>query len=390
MGDPLGWIGAALCELETAGLRRALRHRTTGAGPLVDGLVNLSSNDYLGLAGDPRVVEAARDAAGTWGAGSGASRLVTGGTELHRELERAIARWKRTEDAVVFSSGYLANAGTIPALVGRGDAVFSDALNHASIIDGCRLSRAQVHVYPHRDVAALDRLLATTERTARRRLVITDGVFSMGGDAADLAGLCAVAEAHGAMVIVDDAHGCGVLGPDGRGTAAAQGCAGRVSVQLGTLSKAFGAAGGYVAGAMTLCDWLRNRARGFVFDTAPAPAVVGAALQALDIAAAEPWRRATALRLARRLAAGLGVAEPAACVVPLVLGEPEAALRASAALAEAGLLVVPIRPPTVPPGTARLRFAISAAHTEAEIDRAVRCARDLGGTAPRSSAQAAR
>ncbi|MGH8898014.1 MAG: 8-amino-7-oxononanoate synthase [Egibacteraceae bacterium] len=390
MGDPLGWIGTALRELETAGLRRALRHRTTGAGPLVDGLVNLSSNDYLGLAGDPRVVEAARDAAGTWGAGAGASRLVTGGTELHRELERAIARWKRTEDAVVFSSGYLANAGTIPALVGRDDAVFSDALNHASIIDGCRLSRAQVHVYPHRDVAALDRLLAATERTARRRLVVTDGVFSMGGDAADLVGLCAVAEAHGAMVIVDDAHGCGVLGPYGRGTAAAQGCAGRVGVQLGTLSKAFGAAGGYVAGAMTLCDWLRNRARGFIFDTAPAPAVVGAALRALEIAAAEPWRRATALRLARRLADGLGATEPAACVVPLVLGEPEPALRASAALAEAGLLVVPIRPPTVPPGTARLRFAISAAHTEAEIDRAVRCVLDLGGTAPRSSVQTAR
>ncbi|MGH8902464.1 MAG: 8-amino-7-oxononanoate synthase, partial [Egibacteraceae bacterium] len=377
MGDPLGWIRPALGELESAGLRRVLRHRSTGAGPYVDGLVNLSSNDYLGLAGDPRVVEAAQEAAALWGAGSGASRLVTGGTSLHRELERAIARWKRAEDAVVFSSGYLANVGTIPALVGRSDAVFSDALNHASIVDGCRLSRAQVHVYPHRDVAALDRLLGATD--AHRRLVVTDGVFSMDGDAADLPGLCTVAEAHRAMVMVDDAHGCGVLGPDGRGTAAAQGCAGRIHVQLGTLSKAFGAAGGYVAGTESLCDWLRNRARGFVFDTAPAPAVVGAALRALEIAVAEPWRRARALELASRLAAGLGVTEPAACVVPLVLGETDAVLRASAVLAEASLLVVPIRPPTVPPGTARLRFAISAAHTEAEIDRAVRCVPDTRG-----------
>jgi 8-amino-7-oxononanoate synthase len=285
----------------------------------------------------------------------------------------------------VFSSGYLANVGTIPALVSRGDAVFSDALNHASIIDGCRLSRAQVYVYPHRDVTALDRLLGATD--ARRRLIITEGVFSMDGDAADLAALCKVTETHGAMVMVDDAHGCGVLGPDGRGTAAAQGCAERIHVQLGTLSKAFGAAGGYVAGTANLCDWLRNRARGFVFDTAPAPAVAGAALRALEVAATEPWRRAQALQLARRLAAGLGVNAPAACVVPLMLGEPEIALRASTALAETGFLVVPIRPPSVPPGTARLRFAVSAAHTEADIDHAVRCVQHCSLLQPECSTQ---
>jgi 8-amino-7-oxononanoate synthase len=375
MSDPLGWIEPALAELEAAGLRRVLRHRATVAGPYVDGLVNLSSNDYLSLAGDPRVVDAAREAATAWGAGSGASRLVTGGTALHQELERAIATWKRAEDAVVFSSGYLANVGTIPALISRGDAVFSDALNHASIVDGCRLSRAAIHIYPHRDVTTLDRLLGTTD--ADRRLIVTDGVFSMDGDAADLPALCAVAKAHGAMVMVDDAHGCGILGPEGRGTAAAQGCAGQVHIQLGTLSKAFGAAGGYVAGNAALCDWLRNRARGFVFDTAPPPAAVGAALRALEIAAAEPQRRARALQLARRLAAGLGVEEPAACVVPLIIGEPETALHASAALATVGFLTVPIRPPTVPPGTARLRFAVSTAHTEADIDRVVRCMEDV-------------
>jgi 8-amino-7-oxononanoate synthase len=388
MAEPLSWVASALDELEAAGLRRVLRHRATPAGPEADGLVNLSSNDYLGLAGDPRVIDAAREAAG-WGGGSGASRLVTGGIALHRELERAIARWKRTEDAIVFSSGYLANVGTIPALAGRGDLVCSDELNHASIVDGCRLSRADVRVFPHRDLGALDRLLGGTR--ARRKLVVSDGVFSMDGDAAALPGLCAVAEAHGAMVMIDDAHGCGVLGPDGRGTAAAQGSQDGVHVQLGTLSKAFGAAGGYVAGTAALCDWLRNRARAFVFDTAPVPAAAGAALRALEIAAAEPWRRAHALALTRRLADGLAergfrVAEPAACIVPLVLGEPDVALRVSAALAEAGLLVVAIRPPSVPPGTARLRFTATAAHTAAQIDWAVRCVQDAGRH--RSSTQA--
>ncbi|HWB72603.1 MAG TPA: aminotransferase class I/II-fold pyridoxal phosphate-dependent enzyme, partial [Egibacteraceae bacterium] len=290
VADPLGWIAGALDELETAGLRRRLRHRASRAGRSADGLVNLSSNDYLGLAGDRRLAAAAAEAARRWGAGSGASRLITGGTTLHRELEDAVASWKATEDAVVFSSGYLANVGTIPALARRGDVVCSDTLNHASVVDACRLSRADVRLYPHGDAAALDRLLVEAGH-ARRRLVVTDGVFSMDGDAADLTALCDVAEAHGAMVMVDDAHGCGVLGPDGRGTAAAQGQAHRVHVHLGTLSKAFGAAGGYVAGSAELCDWLRNRARGFMFDTAPPPPTVGAALAGLTIARAEPWRR---------------------------------------------------------------------------------------------------
>ncbi len=382
---PLGWISPALDELEAAGLRRVPRHRATPAGPKADGLVNLSSNDYLGLAGDPMVVEAAREAAARWGAGSGASRLVTGGTAVHRELEGEIARWKRAEDAVLFSSGYLANVGTVPALVGPGDLVCSDALNHASIVDACRLSRAEVRVYPHRDLEALDRLLGAS--TARRRLIVTDGVFSMDGDAADLPAMCDVAESHGAMVMADDAHGCGVLGPDGRGTAALHGCEDRVHVRVGTLSKAFGAAGGYVAGPADLCDWLRNRARAFAFDTAPVPAAVGAALKAIAIASAQPWRRAHALALARRLARGLGVPEPAACIVPLVLGDPRSALSASAALAEAGLLVVAIRPPSVPPGTARLRFTVTAAHTDAEIDRAVSCVEDPRGIPRGSSTQ---
>lgn len=370
MGDPLGWIPPALDALEAGDLRRRLRHRATATGRLADGLVNLSSNDYLDLAGDPRVRTAAADAAREWGAGSGASRLISGGTALHHELERALAAWKGTEDAVVFSSGYLANLGTVGALVGPGDLVCSDALNHASIIDACRLSRATVEVYAHDDAADLDRALGA-HPAARRRLVVTDGVFSMDGDAATLPRLCDVAEAHGAMVLVDDAHGCGVVGPDGRGTAAAQGVEQRVSAAVGTLSKAFGAAGGYVAGSGALCEWLRNRARGFVFDTAPPPATVGAALAALAIARAEPERRARTTRLARRLAKGLRASEPAAAVVPLILGAAHQALRAAAALEAAGFLVMAIRPPTVPEGTARLRFALTAACTEADVDGVV-------------------
>jgi 8-amino-7-oxononanoate synthase len=367
MADPLGWIRDALEDLDAAGLRRRLRHRATPAGRAFGGLVNLSSNDYLDLAGDPRLAIAAAEAARDWGAGAGGSRLVTGGTELHRELERELAAWKGCEDAVVFSSGYLANLGTIAALAGRGDTVVSDALNHASIIDACRLSRAEVRVFAHGDPEALDRTLAGAPG---RKLVVTDGVFSMDGDAAPLALLAEVAGAHGAMLMVDDAHGCGVIGPDGRGTAAAQGAEGRVDVQLGTLSKAFGAAGGYVAGSAELCEWLRNRARAFVFDTAPPPPVVGAALAGLRIAREEPQRRERAVALAQRLAGALRLPSPAAAVVPVVLGAPEAALEAQAALEEAGLLVTAIRPPTVPDGTSRLRFALTAAHNDADVDLA--------------------
>jgi 8-amino-7-oxononanoate synthase len=367
--SPLGWVRGELAALEAAGLRRTVRHRATPAGRVLDGLVNLSSNDYLDLAGDPRLAIAASDAARDWGSGSGASRLVTGGTELHRDLERELARWKGTEDAVVFSSGYLANVGTIGALVGPGDTIASDALNHASIIDGCRISRSQVRVYAHGAPGALDQAL---DGASGRKLVVTDGVFSMDGDAAPLDALCEVAEAHGAMVMVDDAHGCGVIGPDGRGTAAAQGCEGRVHVHLGTLSKAFGAAGGYVAGSHELCEWLRNRARAFVFDTAPPPPVVGAALAGMRVAGQEPHRREHAVALARRLAGALDLPQPSAAIVPVVLGAPQRALAAQSALQDAGLLVTAIRPPTVPQGTSRLRFALTAAHTTADVDLAAK------------------
>ncbi|HVM18454.1 MAG TPA: 8-amino-7-oxononanoate synthase [Egibacteraceae bacterium] len=367
MTGPLDWVTDALDHLEAEGLRRRLRHRGERTGAIVDGRRSFASNDYLDLAGDPRVAEAAAEAAHRWGAGSGASRLITGGTVLHRELEQHIAAWKGTQDAVVFSSGYLANAGTIPALVGRSDAVFSDELNHASIVDGCRLSGAAVRVYPHNDVAALEQALA--EVPAHRRLVVTDGVFSMDGDAADVGALAAVARRHGAMLMVDDAHGAGVIGPDGRGTAAAQGAEADVDVAVGTLSKAFGAAGGYVAGRHDLCEWLRNRARGFVFDTAPPPPAVGAALAGLRISLAEPWRRHQATAAARDLADRLGVAPPAACVVPLLVGSADRAVALAAQLAGSGIDVTAIRPPSVPPDTSRLRFTTTAAHTADDVDR---------------------
>ena len=369
MTRSLDWLSAALGDLEGQGLRRRLRHRAEPSGASVDGLLSFSTNDYLGLAGDPRLAAAAAAAANRWGAGAGASRLVTGGTELHRELETAIAAWKGAEDCVVFSSGYLANVGTIAALVSEGDAVFSDALNHASIVDGCRLSRAAVHIYPHDGIEQLDTMLAATP--ARRRLIVTDGVFSMDGDAADLPSLSAVARRHGAMLLVDDAHGCGVVGPDGRGTASAQGCADQVDATVGTLSKAFGSSGGYVTGSTDLCDWLRNRARGFVFDTAMAPTSAGAALAGLKIARAEPWRRERAVALAKELAAGLDAAPPAACVVPVLVGSARDAVDLQERLRADGLDVVAIRPPTVPEETARLRFSTTALHSPADVARAV-------------------
>jgi 8-amino-7-oxononanoate synthase len=298
--DPLAWIGGALADLHERDLHRSLRHHASAADPwieLVDPddptaplrrVLHLCSNGYLGLASHPAVVEAAAEAAARHGTSAGASRLVTGGQSPHRALERDLAAWKGTEDAVLTSSGYLANLAVVTALVGRGDTVVSDARNHASIVDACRLSGAEIRVHAHGDPEHAEALLADAPG---RRLLVTDGVFSMDGDLAPLPALCDVAERHGAAVVVDDAHGTGVLGPDGRGTAAALGCEDRVHAVVGTLSKALASVGGFVAGSTDLVDWLRNRARPVVFDTAlPAPAVA-AAHAALRVARSEPDRR---------------------------------------------------------------------------------------------------
>jgi 8-amino-7-oxononanoate synthase len=373
--ERLDWIARELDALAAKGLRRTLEPLGSGQGATVvaggQTLLNLSSNDYLGLATDPRVVEAACAAARAEGAGSGASRLVAGDLPVHGRLEARLAAWKGQEAALLFGSGYHANAGVPPALVGRGDAVFSDVLNHASIVDGCLLSRAEFVRYRHGDVEELSDLLARTR--ARRRLVVTDAVFSMDGDAAPLREIAELCDRRGTMLYVDEAHAVGVLGPTGGGLAEALGVRGRVDVHMGTLGKALGAAGAYVAGPRELVDYLISRARTFVFTTALPPAACGAALAALDIVEAEPERRARLEALVAQMKAGLAalgfeVARVVAPIFPVVLGSEARALRAASALRARGFLVRAIRPPTVPSGTSRLRISLRADHTEAQVE----------------------
>ncbi|HET7753965.1 MAG TPA: 8-amino-7-oxononanoate synthase [Anaeromyxobacteraceae bacterium] len=371
----LDWLGAALEALDAQGLRRGLETIAPAQGPIVevDGrpLVNLCSNDYLALASDPRVVRGAVEAAEREGAGSGASRLVSGDLPLHQQLERRLAALKHAPSALLFSSGYHANCGVIPALADREDAIFADRLNHASIIDGCRLSLAKTVRYPHCDANALERLLRDSR--ARRKLVVTDTVFSMDGDAAPLRDIVALCERHGAMLYVDEAHATGVLGPQGGGLCEELGISSRVDAIMGTLGKALGSFGAYVAGSDSLREWLVSRARTFIFTTALPPSTCGAALAALDVVATEPQRREHLADLCARMKGGLaGLGWPLPDVVapifPIVLGDERVALDASRRLRERGFFVRAIRPPTVPPGTSRLRVTLTAGHTEDQVD----------------------
>jgi 8-amino-7-oxononanoate synthase len=371
----LDWIDRELARLNDAGLRRALEPLGPRQGPVVEvrgrSLVNLCSNDYLGLAGDPRVMRAAADAALAEGAGSGASRLVAGDLPIHGRLEAALAGLHGSEAALLFNSGYHANAGVPPVLVGRDDAVFSDELNHASIIDGVLLSRAELHRYRHGDVGELSGLLAASK--ARRKLVITDAVFSMDGDAAPLADLADACDRSGAMLYVDEAHAVGVLGPTGAGLAEQLGLKHRVDVEMGTLGKALGAFGAYVAGEARLRELLISRARTFVFTTALPPAACGAALAALEIVRGEPERRERLHALMARLKAGLlargfDVSRVVSPIFPVVLGSEGRALAAAAGLRERGFYVRAIRPPTVPRGTSRLRVALTAGLRPEQLD----------------------
>jgi len=369
---------AELAALEDAGLRRRLHPLASAcdAEVVLDGrrVLLLSSNNYLGLATHPAVKAAACAAIERWGCGAGASRLISGHLELHAEVEAKLAALKGVEAALLFPSGYQANVGAIGALVGRGDHVFSDALNHASIVDGCRLARASVHVYPHRDVQALEAALAATPRGGRR-LIVTDSVFSMDGDRAPLETLAALAEQYHSWLMLDEAHATGVLGPRGAGLAEAEGVAARVTVHMGTLGKALGGAGAYIAGSHALIELLVNRARAFVYTTGLAPAAVAAAGAALDVVAAEPERRATLARNAAWLRDGLrrlGLdARGDTHIVPLVVGDNRAALALADALLARGVHALAIRPPTVPPGTARLRVTPMATHTPAQLERAL-------------------
>jgi 8-amino-7-oxononanoate synthase len=353
---------------DAAGLTRVLRPRESS-----EDVVDLASNDYLGLSRDPRVVAAAVDAVRRWGAGSTGSRLVTGSTRLHADLEGKLAEFTGGERALVFSSGYLANVGTIAALSGRGTTVVSDAGNHASIVDGCRLSRADVVVVPHRDVSAVEGAL--TRRTTEGVLVVTDAVFSVDGDRAPLAELYDVTRRHGALLLVDEAHALGVVGPGGRGAAAEAGIAGEPDVAMTlTLSKSLGAQGGAVVGSAAVVEHLVNSARTFVFDTALAPSSAGAALAALGALRDGPGLadrvRANATRLAEILGtSGRAVTRPDGAVVSVLLDSADEAVALAAAFLDRGVRVGCFRPPSVPDGRSRLRLTARADLVETDFAR---------------------
>ena len=377
-----GWAQESLSALERQHLRRFLEPLESPQGPRVvvggRGYLNFSSNDYLGLANDRQVIEAGREALLRHGLGAGASRLIVGDTEAHVSLERALARFVGSEAALLFNSGYAANVGVLSALFGPGDVIFSDALNHASLIDGCRLSRAQTVVFPHRDVQALEALVLA--HAGRRRVVVTDTVFSMDGDRAPLRELAALCARHQLALIVDEAHATGVLGDEGQGLSEHDGV--EVDLHVGTLSKSLGGFGAYVCGSQATRELLLNQARSLVFSTSLPPALCAAAEEALRALQA-PARRAALWSRIEQLAAGLtGLgfpARPDSAVFTVMLGAPAQAMAASARLREQGLLVKAIRPPTVPEGTSRLRIAVSAAHSEQDVDSLLRALAPASG-----------
>jgi len=382
-------LEARLEELRTSGLHRRLRLVASPQGPrvLLDGraVLMLCSNNYLGLADHPKVRRAAADAALRWGTSSGASRLISGNMELHGELERALAEFKGKPAGLLFGSGYLANTGTIAALAGRNEVVFSDELNHASIIDGCRLARAETFVYRHADTEHLE--WGLRKARGRAALIVTDGVFSMDGDLAPLPELAELAERHGCRLMVDEAHASGCVGPGGRGSVAAAGLSDQVDVVMGTLGKALGGYGAYVCGSAELTDYLLNSARPFIFSTAPPPAVAAAGLAALDLLVSRPKRverlAVNAAALRDSLAAeGLPAGDSTTQIVPVIVGEAAATMALCERALEQGVFAQAIRPPTVPAGTCRLRMTAMATHRVGELRKAAcvvgRAARELG------------
>jgi 8-amino-7-oxononanoate synthase len=380
----MGEIAERLAELEQLGLDRRLRMVSGPQGPtvLLDGkpVLLLCSNNYLGLADHPRLREAAADAAMRWGVGAGGSRLVSGTMTIHRRLEERLAAFEHSEACVLFGSGYLANIGVIGALAGGGGTVFSDELNHASIVDGCRLSRAEVVVYRHLDVEHLDWCLRRHggRRNAQGgRLIVTDSVFSMDGQVAPLQDIVELANAHGARLAVDEAHATGALGPGGRGAIAQGGLEGQVDVVVGTLGKALGSYGAYACGDAEMIRYLINTARSLIFSTAPPPPAVAGALAALELLQERPHRvqrlHSNARVLRRALAAeGFPVADQEMHIVPLVVGDERGAIRLCQEAIERGVFAQAIRPPTVPAGTSRLRLAVMASHTAVELCTAAR------------------
>ena len=378
--NPLAYLGEALDELRSTGAYFRLRELESACEPVcrADGreVINLASNNYLGLANHPKLKEAALQAIRDYGVGSGAVRTITGTMAMHMELERRIAAFKNTEACVVFQSGFTANAGTVSAILTPEDHIISDALNHASIIDGCRLSRAKIHVFRHAEPEHAAEILEGLKDTPGRKLLITDGVFSMDGDIGPLDALVPIAENYGAIMMVDDAHASGVLGRNGRGSVDHFGMHGRVQVQVGTLSKAIGALGGYVCGSKDLIEYLYHRARPFLFSTSHPPAVTAACMAAFELLEQEPerierlWDNTRYFQAALR-AEGFGTGATQTPITPIHVGETRAAMDFSAALFDEGLWVTGIGFPTVPKGKARLRAIVTAAHTREQLDRAV-------------------
>nr|BBH93083.1 8-amino-7-oxononanoate synthase [Thermogemmatispora argillosa] len=388
-GRPLDFMRERLEALRTAQLYRRLRPELGSSEPWLerDGrrLLNLSSNNYLGLATHPALNAAASQASERYGCGAGSSRLIAGSSDLHAELERRLACFKGCESALLFNSGYVANIGVISALVGPGDLILSDALNHASIIDGCRLSRATCQVYPHSDSRAVARLLAEAQRSGhyRRKLVVTDSVFSMDGDVAPLEELIALCRQYGALLLVDEAHATGCLGPGGRGLLASIASDYEGVIAVGTLSKALGSFGAFVAGPALLTDYLVNVARPFIFTTALPPPVIAASLAALTLLEESPALverlQANAAYLRRGLQAlGFDTLTSSTHIVPVLVGDAGLALKMAARLQERGVLAVAIRPPTVPAGMARIRASVMAVHERSDLDFALEAFADVG------------
>lgn len=373
--DPLSWLDDSLLELERRDLRRILLTRESpqrGDRIEIDGhsLANFGSNDYLGLASDKRLCRAVTSSIEQRGWGSGASPLVTGRGSLHAQLESEIARFEGTEASLLFSTGFAANVGSIASLVGSDDVIFSDAKNHASIIDGSRLSGAQIQIYKHGDIDDLRQSLAISRH--RRKLIVNDTLFSMDGDLAPLPQIAELASEHGAMLLVDEAHATGVFGKHGRGVCEHLGVDDGVHIRVGTLSKGLGSIGGFVAGSRSLIDWLANRARPYVFSTAMPEAMAAAGLAALEVVKSEPFRRQELLERAAALrerlaAAGLNIGRSQSQIIPVFLGSPARTMQAVADLRQAGFFVPGIRPPSVPEGESLLRISLSWLHAPEQL-----------------------
>ncbi len=388
--DPLSFLATELDHLKEQGLYRKLRilEGEPASHTTFDhrSVVNLSSNNYLGLTTHPKLKEAALEAVRLFGVGSGAVRTISGTMAMHMELERRLADFKHVESVVVFQSGFAANAGTVAAVLSKEDVVISDELNHASIIDGCRLSRAAIKVFPHKDVDAAKKILQEIP-TTQRKILITDGVFSMDGDLGAVPQLCALAEEYGAIMMVDDAHASGVFGKNGSGTVDHFGCHGRVDVQVGTLSKAIGVLGGYVAGTRTLIEFLYHRARPFLFSTSHPPAVTAACLAAIDILETEPqwieqlWENTRFFKAGLKTL-GFNTGKSESPITPVIVGEAATAASMSDKLFVEGVFAQSIGFPTVAKGQARLRTIVSATHTKQDLefalDRFAHVGRELG------------